>query len=355
VTRAAGAWLAIAAALVGGSAPGAPATTRPAAPTVAVFVPTHGPAAAIGEAIRRGVALAVWDAAARRGGAPLIHLVVVPSDQPWATGLSELVRLRYEEGLVAIVAGATATDAHLAAQFVARERGDVVLLIPWAADASLTRIPLPWVFRLTPDDQQQAAVLVKVLAQSKMNGSVAVIGDSSADARAAAEAFVHAAAGRRLIRLTLANPNETAQAADVVHRAGCRAAVLCAPPVGDLMSRLRALRPRPALVAFLAAVPSAEGSDASCLMTAPPPAVQARFAVEFVRAFGERPVPAAGYGYDAAQILCNALRRHGATLSTLSQVIRGTVATGVTGTIRFAPGGARVFPQLETMGIGSRR
>jgi len=133
----------------------AAAAPQPSALTIAVYVPRTGPAAAVGDAIRRGAELAVADAR-KRNPRLRVGLVVVDSSQPWSSGLRALADCRYANGLRIVVAGATNVDAHLVAQFVARERGDVLLLIPWASDPGLTRIPLPWVFRVSPDDRQQA-------------------------------------------------------------------------------------------------------------------------------------------------------------------------------------------------------
>lgn len=144
------------AALVAGAlAVGTVAAAPQRAPlTIALFVPRTGPAAMVGDAIRRGAELAVADARMRNPRLS-IRLVSVDASQPWSAGLRALTDCRYANDLRVVVAGATNADAHLVTQFVARERGDVLLLIPWASDPGLTRIPLPWVFRVAPDDRQQ--------------------------------------------------------------------------------------------------------------------------------------------------------------------------------------------------------
>jgi branched-chain amino acid transport system substrate-binding protein len=162
--------------------------------TIGLFLPAGGSAAPIGAAVSRGAAIAMRRANQAGGvdGRP-IRLVSADSDRLWDGASGELVRLIYDEQAVAVIGAVDGRSAHLAEQVITRARGAALFVTPWASETTLTRIRVPWFFRMVPDDRQQAEVLARDIFATRGLRRAAVWVGGEYDGRAAAAEFHRAA------------------------------------------------------------------------------------------------------------------------------------------------------------------
>jgi hypothetical protein len=107
----------------------------------------------------RGVMLAIEQANATGGYQGVdFNLVQRWAGSPWAAGSKEVVRLVYEDRVWAVIAFRDGAG-HIAQQIAAKAY--VPVIAPLSSASSLTHTGVPWIFRLPPDDQIQARVLVQ--------------------------------------------------------------------------------------------------------------------------------------------------------------------------------------------------
>jgi branched-chain amino acid transport system substrate-binding protein len=347
---------------------------RLAAPLAAAFIlpaallgqPEPGPvlglltAADVGgsfqEEVRRGAELALEDG----GDGPKARLVVAARAQGWQAGAGELVRLVYQEHAAAVLGPLDGRSAHLAEQVVARAKGAFVLLSPWASEPALTRIGVPWFFRLAPDDRRQAeAILREIRAVGAHERVLTVVDPDDHESRTAAEALEWTARA-------LGAPNPRRREAGGAERdleallADARAfdprAVVLLQPPRRAAATARGLRAaglesrlfgplRLATAEFLdAAGPAAE----EMVLAAPgEPRGEAgeKFRSAYRRRHGTDPAAPAAYASDGARVLLDALRASGgAGGEGLRRAIAATRRPGLTGPIEFEPSGNRSGP-----------
>jgi ABC-type branched-subunit amino acid transport system substrate-binding protein len=142
---------------------------------IGLFAPDSGDAV-------NGARLAVeqLNAAGGFSGVPL-RIVQRWADDPWSGGAKEMVRLVYGDSVWGVLGSVNGDATHIAEQVVTKAW--VPLLAPVSADPTLTYIRIPWIFRLPPDDEAQANVLVRdgILARSLAN--VGLITSSDHDGR----------------------------------------------------------------------------------------------------------------------------------------------------------------------------
>ncbi len=91
------------------------------------------------------------------------RLVAVWSDNPWGTGVAEVVRMVYRERVWAIIGGIDGPSTHLAEQAVAKAR--LTLLNPASTDKTVNLANVPWMFSLLPGDHLAAPVLAAAISE----------------------------------------------------------------------------------------------------------------------------------------------------------------------------------------------
>jgi branched-chain amino acid transport system substrate-binding protein len=349
--------------------------------TIGLLVPTGGEEAGLGREILFGARIAVAEANAEGGiaGRPL-RLVAAPAEGPWRGAASSVVRLIYDEGAVAVVGALDGPTAHVAEQVVARAKGEAVFVTPWASEASLTRIRIPWFFSVVPDDRRQAEALARAIfgAEGPAPGPsaapepapppararrAAIWVDDAFDARAAASSFEAAAPAGAVARHEAARPGDRQALISRAASGGTDAVVLFAAPAAaaDLVRDLRRAGSRADLLGPLSlAVPEfierAGAAAESVRLVAPeisihgeraragrvPPPREPGPAGAFRRAFettlGRPPAAPALFARDAVAAVVEALR--GASPARrLPGDLAGALARvsfeGVTGPVRF--------------------
>jgi branched-chain amino acid transport system substrate-binding protein len=280
------------------------------------------------------------------------------------------VRLIYDEGAVGVIGALDGRAAHLAEQVITRARGAAVFVTPWASEATLTRIRVPWFFRMVPDDRQQAVVLAREIFALRALQRVAVWIDDGFDSRSAAAAFRRVAPAGAVEEFTAEFSGTTEEFASeapgalqllservatgdidaVVLFAGAEsaAAVVVALRSADrvlpLFGPLALARP-----GFL----DATGIEGEAIaLIAPAEVAAGRFGFDrlYRKAHGVAPTLPALYGHDAATALIEAMRAAGMESGDrIAAALTGLSFAGVTGEVRFNDQGGRdMMPALPT-------
>jgi branched-chain amino acid transport system substrate-binding protein len=116
-------------------------------------------------------------------------LIVCWANDPWGAGSKELIKLVYQDSVLAIIGSLDGNTTHIAEQIATKAW--IPLLSPLSADPTLTYIRIPWMFRLPPDFQQQAEVLVKQGIQAMSIKKVGLITSIDHDGRIFAEEMLN--------------------------------------------------------------------------------------------------------------------------------------------------------------------
>lgn len=124
------------------------------------------PAHPAGGPIWAGALLALEDAnqsSAPQGNGPPLRFRFVPawSRNPWGSGVSQVTRLVYGDGVCALIGGIDGPSTHLAEQVVAKAR--LPLVSPVSTDPSVNHANVPWMFTCCTGDHMLAPVLVDAL------------------------------------------------------------------------------------------------------------------------------------------------------------------------------------------------
>lgn len=331
----------------------------PAPITLGLFLPAGGPLAPIGDEVARGAAIAVHRVNAGGGiDGRRIRLRTAASDRLWDGASDELVRLIFGEGAVAIIGALDGRAAHLAEQVVTRARGAALFITPWASETTLTRIRVPWFFRMVPDDRQQAEVLAREIFVTRGLRRVAVWVGGEFDDRSAAAAFRRASPAGAVQEFDAAAGDATGGMGDI------DAGVLFAAPdvASAVIAALRATGTIPPLYGPLALtrprfLEATAVAGATITLIAPAEVAAERFGFDrrYRQAHGRAPTLPALYGHDAAAALLEAVRAAGTVDGDrLAAALRGLSFDGVTGEMRFnGQGGREKMPALAAARTGT--
>jgi ABC-type branched-subunit amino acid transport system substrate-binding protein len=124
---------------------------------IGVFAPTDSvnPLAA---AISNAAALAVGQINSAGGcnGLPF-EIITRWADDPWGGGSKKMIKLVYEDSVLAVIGSVDSEATHVAEQIVTKAW--LPLISPVSADPTLNYIRIPWMFRLPPNDEEQAKVI----------------------------------------------------------------------------------------------------------------------------------------------------------------------------------------------------
>jgi branched-chain amino acid transport system substrate-binding protein len=117
----------------------------------------------------RGAKLALDQANAEGGyrGKPF-RLVSAWSESPWGSGVADLTKLVFADGVWAVVGGVDGVTTHLAEQIVVKAH--LALVSPGNSDPSIHLTNVPWVFSLLPTDDRTAPLLVGALERESARG-----------------------------------------------------------------------------------------------------------------------------------------------------------------------------------------
>ncbi len=317
---------------------------------VGLFAPRGGDPVAI--AMHHGAQLAVEHANSDGGvnGVP-VRLVQRWADDPWSAGAREVVRLVYEDQVRALVGSIDSASTHIAEQVATKAR--VPLVSPLATDPSLTQARIPWIFRLPPDDDRQADILVEQGIQRFSFSRPALVTGTDHQGRVASEALLKALEQHgRPPRLHLTVPVESNSIEAIVARleeVNPDAVVLHLPPT-LLQNLLTAFESRVTdcvvLLPWFVGLNTnkiAEATGVEILTVVPFEELHSPLASGMRAAFDDRwgikPSPAAVFAFDAVRIVVEGLRVAGSNRVDLRDAIARSSWQGVSGPITWDNGG----------------
>lgn len=119
------------------------------------------------------------------------ELVTRSTDGPWGSGSKRAVSLVYDDSVCAIVTSLDGRNAHLAEQVITKAQ--VALVVTRATDPTITKAYVPWVFRVIPNDEQQARVLAREIYKNRNLQHVLLLTADTYDSKSSAEGFLKTA------------------------------------------------------------------------------------------------------------------------------------------------------------------
>lgn len=138
----------------------------------------------VAEALVNGAQVAVDAFNAAEPERPM-RLIRRWADDPWGAGSKEIIRLAYQDRVMAIIGGPDSATTHLLQQIALKAH--LPVLSPVASDHTLTEIRVPWVFRLPPGEKRMAFMLAGALEQHSQR--IAMLYSDAHDARMSASVF----------------------------------------------------------------------------------------------------------------------------------------------------------------------
>jgi len=315
----------------------------------------------------RAAQLAVEGQNARGGyrGKPF-RLVAVWSNDPWGSGVKQVVRMAYKDRVWAIVGGIDGPSTHLAEQVVAKAR--LTLISPASTDRTVNSANVPWMFSCVPADHLQTPLLAAEIAARVAAKPFVLISTNDHDSHLFAVELKKRLTSRRLIPRyhfeCKPNAEDVAEVASRAVKSKAAAAVIVAGP-RDSARLVRAVREQgfsghifggPAMGrrGFLQqAGDAAEGAVFPLLYHPGETAVE--FERAFLRRFEISPDYAAAGAFDAVRIVVAAIRTAGLDRAAIRNAVDDLSPwTGVTGTVSWDAQGGNTRPAcLGTIKDGS--
>jgi branched-chain amino acid transport system substrate-binding protein len=300
-----------------------------------------------GRHLRCGVALAIEEANARGGyrGLKAYEIVFRPDDGPWGTAAKQVVRLTYEDEVWAILGSLDGGHAHLAELIAAKAWIPVVT--PCASDRTIDYANVPWMFRCTPDDGQQAVALVRYVRDQGFKRTIALTAGER-ESRRGWERLQDAARGERhrfALHVEFDPHDPIAVLPRLVNAAG-DSFIIWGDPEG-VVPLIRALRglgiDAPVLGPSLLATPElADGARGLGEIVVVAPFNLGRdsrelreFNRRYVQLTGVPPSPVALYAYDATRMVQAAIEKAGLNRARIRDELARMSFTGLVGEIRF--------------------
>jgi branched-chain amino acid transport system substrate-binding protein len=299
---------------------------------------------------RKGVLLAIEEANAARQPGELPFEVMEKADSPqWGSAANIAVEFA-DNNVLAFIGTVDGDATHVALRVVLKTETFMVNCSD--PDPSLTETQIPWLLRDFPDNRQQGYLLARLMVEERGLTKIVVFRGNSRPGRMGVRPFVDAVRrlghpvlqeinfkeGDRTFDTQVAvikqadpdavvfwgNPAETAAAAVQLRAAGLKAAFYGFDRLVD-----------PDFVKL--AGPAAEGATAAYFFdpekTDP---AWTDFVARFQKRYGLKPDIYAGYAYDGAQMLMDAIKKAGPNRYRIQEQMRAiNEYNGVCGYMRF--------------------
>ena len=325
--------------------------------------PPYGPEAARGEMSKKGVVLAIEEANAGRKPGELPFEIIEKADSPqWGSAANIAVEFADNEVLAYI--GTIDGDAtHVALR--ATLKTETFMVNCSDPDPSLTETQIPWLLRVFPDNRQQGYLLAELIVRKLGLTRIVVLRSNSRPGRVGVRPFVDAV--RRLGHPVLQEinfkegDNDIATQVSVIKQAEPNAVVFWGNPreTGPAAARLRDAGVKAAFFGFDRIVDpdfvklagkAAEGTTAAYFFD--PDKTDAPwtgFVARFQKRYGIKPDIYAGYSYDGARMLIDAINKAGPNRYRVHDVMTSIDEyQGVTGYMRFDGRWDNIAPIVST-------
>ncbi len=326
---------------------------------IGAVLPLTGDGAAYGQAVRKGMELAL-DEIKADGLALEIEVVDTQSDPDNA---NKLLKEQYSNGAMAAIGGVTSGEAKQMIEVV--DRYDRILLSPTASSPDLTGISRNF-YRIFPSDHTAASKMAQAAAQGLSIKKIVIIAEEQPYARGIQSVFAPAFEGLDgEILETIEFPPHTTDMAALVSRAislepdGIYLAGY-ADGIGATITELRKQNYQGKILttsAFATSTAIAQVGDAAAgvfltqtvFETDSDHAHIRTFVNGYREKYGEQPDIYAAHGYDAMKVMAAAIKGRPALPGEVKKGLRDAIKDfpGVTGSIQFDDlGDVRKFPRL---------
>ena len=296
----------------------------------------------------RGATLALEEENAAGGcrGKPL-RLLPVWSDNPWQAGITDLTRLVYERGLLALVGGVDGATTHLALQTALKSR--LLLLTPGSSDVTTDAANVPWLFSLPPSDEAQAPLIMSALLKAAQAGPFAIAATADHDSHAALAVVRRVLPEGRpppttVFEFAARNADLEALAQKLAQRRPAAILVLAPASVaGRLVAAIRTAGFHGPIFGGVTLATNAfrrAAGQAAEGVCAPRPAETGpgwqAFAGSYERRWSDLPDQAAARAYDTVRLVTAALRRAGLNRARIRDAVRDLAPwTGSSAVVRW--------------------
>jgi len=289
------------------------------------------------------------DDANRDGGYRGIPFRLVPawSDTPWGTGVAELVRAVYSDGVWAIIGSIDGASTHLAEQVAAKAR--LTLINPASTDKTVNLANVAWMFSCLPADDVLARALTPVIMERVERKSFIVLSATDHDSHHAASELKAQLVRERLSPLYLLEfESGTTDFSSILERvatSGAEAVVVFADPLDSAraVSALRRLNADLAIFGspsmgrrvFLEAA-GADAGDVVFPLPCDPAFLDGSFVREFTALTGRWPDCTVAQTYDATRMTIEAIGQAGLNRARIRDAMEALSPwEGVSGTIEW--------------------
>ncbi len=312
--------------------------------------PPYGPEAKRGEMSRKGVMLAFDEVNAARPPGKLPFELIEKADSPqWGSAANIAVEFS-DKDVLGFIGTIDGDATHVALRVSLKIETFMVNCSD--PDPTLTETQIPWLLRIFPDNRQQGYRLASLIVKERGLKRIVVLRTNNRPGRVGARPFVDAV--RRLGSPILQEINfkEGERSFDtqvaVIKQAEPQAVLFWGNPAetGSAAARLRSAGVNAAFFGFDRLVdpqfaqfagPAAEGATATFFFDPEKKdSAWTGFRQRFQKRYGIQPDIYAGYGYDGAQLLLDAINKAGPNRYRVhDQLTSLDEYRGVTGYMRF--------------------
>ena len=311
-----------------------------------------GPDLAVGQAMHRGVSLAMKEANAAGGyeGKLPYELVLRNDSGLWGASSNTMVELAYEQRVWAVIGSVDAANSHIALRVALK--AEVPMINTASTDPTMTETAIPWILRTYPDDRQHGYRLAKFIYLEKEVGRVAILRSNDKFGRMGVAEFIDAARrlGHPIVLEVRYNPGERGldKQLERIRRSNVEAVVLWSNAVdaGNILKEMRAAGMKHQVYgtdrllspAFLeTAGDAADGVIATSPMAPDRKEKEwEKFRKAFVDAFDTEPDLFAAFSYDGARILLSSIEKAGLNRVRIrDELVKLTEYAGASGRMKF--------------------
>jgi branched-chain amino acid transport system substrate-binding protein len=288
------------------------------------------------------------------------RLITRWSSDPWGAGSKEMIKLVYQDSVLAVIGSIDGEATHVAEQIVTKAW--LPLLSPISADPTLTYIRIPWIFRLPPDFKAQSTVLVNAGMKVVDMNNIGLITEINHDGRIFANDVKKVMSEHEIFpKFHFEISTSGVQLNSLIHRIlsfNPNSIIICLSrdniiklldELGDYTNHINIFSPW---------IPGLDGSVLSGYyhgnINYIEPFLRSsnqafkEFEEKFQKSYNSTPLFGAAYTYDAVNILYNALQKSGLNRIKLREAI-STLRNfqGATGRILWDNGGSNIVQPIN--------
>jgi branched-chain amino acid transport system substrate-binding protein len=274
------------------------------------------------------------------------------SSDPWGAGSKEMIKLVYQDSVLAVIGSINGIETHIAEQIATKAW--LPLLSPISADPTLTYIRIPWIFRLPPEYKAQSEVLVREGVKLGKMEKIGLITANNHDGRIFAEDLNDVLSKNQIWPIFHFEVSRTDfEDYTIVQRIlsfNPYSIIICLSKenILKLLSELENHTPK--IDIFIPWIPGLDYDEITNYYRGKMHYIEPfqrsanpeyeKFASKYYSRYGSKPTFGAAYTYDAAYILAGALQKSGLNRARLREYISMMENFhGVTGNISWDNGG----------------